>query len=80
VATTTRPPTLDPEAIYHAADQKRRGLRISWRKAAEQADLHSTHVYTNLGRGRLPDVHNLNKVLLWIGLTDLRTWHKRQSS
>lgn len=79
MTTTPRPPELDPEAIYHAADQKRRGLRISWRKAATEASLYSTHVFTNLGRGTLPDVHNLNKVLLWIGLTDLRTWHKKQT-
>lgn len=74
-----RPPELDPEAIYRAADAKRRGLRISWRQVCAQAGVYSTNVFKRLGRGRLPDVHNLNKILVWIGLTDLRTWHKKQT-
>lgn len=72
----TRPPQLDPEAIYAAADQKRRGLRISWRVVCQQSQIATTDVFTRLGRGKLPHPHNLFLILLWVGRTDLRSFEK----
>lgn len=77
---TTRLPELDAEAIYQAAEQKKRGLRLSWRKVAIESGVShtgDTNAFRRLGRGKLPNPHNLFLMLLWIGLTDLRTWQKR---
>lgn len=73
-------PELDAHAIYEAAERKKRGKKISWREAAAEAHLCSTHTFTRLGRGMIPSPHNLFLVLLWIGLTDLRTWQKQPVS
>lgn len=75
-----RQPELDPEAVYRAADQKRRGLRISWREVARQAQLSGTSVFKQLGRGKTISVANLLLVLLWIGRTDLALFVKPQAA
>lgn len=74
----TRPPQLDSEAIYQAADLKRRGLKISWREVQRRAGIVSDDLFTRLGRGHLPNAHNLFLLLLWIGRTDLRSFEKAQ--
>ncbi|GAA2361013.1 hypothetical protein GCM10010432_15570 [Catellatospora methionotrophica] len=72
----TRQPQLDPEAIYVAADQRRRGLRISWNEVARQSGIASKDVFMRLGRGTVPHSHNLFLILLWVGRTDLRSFEK----
>lgn len=81
MTTTTRTPELDPEKIFRAADQKRRGLRITWAAVRRQAGFSPAkgrNVFTRLGQGHLPDTHNTVLVLLWIGLTDVRSFLKDQ--
>lgn len=81
--TTTRIPELDPEAIYRAAEQKKRGLRLSWTQVREQAGINTAggrNVFTNLGKGRLPGTHNTVLILLWIGRTDVRSFLKNREA
>lgn len=76
----TRPPQLDGHAIYEAAERKKRGLRMSWRKVAIESGVShtgDTNAFRRLGRGHIPGPHILFLILLWIGLTDLRTFQKQ---
>jgi hypothetical protein len=77
----TRLPELDPEKIYHAADQWRRTQRWSWRRLAREAGMPSpsgSNTMSRLGFGRIPSAYNLTLLLVKIGRTDLREFLKDQ--
>ena len=63
--------SFDVEALYVALDRQRRHLRISAREVLRQAGVRGPSIWTRLSRGQAPDVHNLVRLLAWLGTTDL---------
>lgn len=61
---------FDPDALYVALDRKRRTRRISWRGLCREAGC-APSTTTRLAHDQLPDVHNLARLLTWLGDTDL---------
>jgi len=66
-------PTLrfDVEALYLALDKARRQRHLSWRAVLREAGVPGLSVITRTARGKPPDVHNLVRLLLWLGNTDI---------
>lgn len=71
----SREPNLfDVEALYAALDGKRRAERLHWRGVAQAAGISASTITRMSLDGKLPDVPNLTRLLLWLGDTDLKPY------
>jgi transcriptional regulator with XRE-family HTH domain len=58
------------EALYVALDKKRRAEFMRWRDICEETGI-SPSTFSRMAYGGAPDVHNLARMLTWLGSTDL---------
>lgn len=65
---------FDSEALYLALDKARRVRRLSWRAVLREAGVPGLGLITRLSREQPPDVHNLVRLLLWLGDTDIKPY------
>ena len=65
---------FDIEALYVAVDRARRERRLSWRGVLRDAGIPGLGLITRLAHGKPPDVHNLVRLLVWLGNTDIKPY------
>lgn len=64
---------FDVEALYVALDKERRARHLCWRDIGEVTGI-SPSTFSRMAFGGCPDVHNLARMLMWLGATDLRPY------
>lgn len=68
------PNLFDVDAFYITLDGKRRGERKHWRDVCREAGISASTISRMSLDGKLPDVPNLTRLLLWLGDTDIKSF------
>jgi hypothetical protein len=70
---------FDVDALYVALDRERRTRRLSWRGLFREADVADVSLITRLSNGKAPSAHNLVRLLMWLGNTDIKPYIRESS-